>query len=379
MEKLYKVQTGAYRSRAHAVAASIVVENAIKKYLQKKKIIEKVSVAVISSGGWHKVQVGAFANRENAEQRLVLVKAAGFKKAQIMETQTQDPAEGEHTRIRIWPIWFFEGDESAYGDCTAILEYAADNKTVAHCILIDCAMAKTADVVIRKLKAAGVKRIDAVVLSHGHGDHYGGISAIRRAIPIGKLYLPDCTELDKYQKTYGDALRRQAAKIGDSCFMRPGSSFRVGNINCDCLYICPAKDLKEHDTHHFVNNQSMALMFTLDGKARYFTAGDLQNEGNKLLIKAVTAIRAHIYKFQWHGDRNALLTAMIKLIRPLICISDYHHKETKGGRQLTRRVAEAAGAIVMQNWLHGDIYIDCQKDTITVTCSKSDFRKVFKV
>lgn len=90
MEKLYKVQTGAYRSRAHAVAASIVVENAIKKYLQKKKIIEKVSVAVISSGGWHKVQVGAFSSKKNAERRLAIVTAAGLKEARIMETKTQD-------------------------------------------------------------------------------------------------------------------------------------------------------------------------------------------------------------------------------------------------------------------------------------------------
>ena len=378
MAVLYKVQTGAYRNRAGAITASLIVESGIKKYLKNKGITEKVSVAVISSGGWHKVQVGAFASKANAEKRLALVKTAGFKKAVILETKTQDAPEGENPRIRVWPIWFFEGDEDLYGDCTAIIEYAADNKTVAHCILIDCAMASASKVVIKKLKAAGVKEIDAIFLSHGHGDHYGGLTDMLKAFPIGKLFLPDCTELDKYQKPYGNALRRQAAKVEDSRFLKAGDKVQIGHIACDCLFICKAGDLPKHDSHIFVNNESMAMLFRL-GAVKFFTAGDLSNDANKILVKTIKDIRAHIFKFQWHGDRNAITKALMAAIRPLVCFSNYHHKETKGGRQLTRRVAEAIGALVLQNWLHGDIYIDIKGDTITATCSKGNIRKVFRI
>ena len=379
MAVLYKVQTGAYKSRAGAIAASLVVETGIKKYLKKKGITEKVSVAVISSGGWHKVQVGAFSTKANADKRLALVKAAGFPKAVVLETKTQDAPEGDNPRIRIWPIWFFEGNESLYGDCTAIIEYAADNKTVVHCVLIDCAMGSAAKIVIRKLKAAGVKKIDAVFLSHGHGDHYGGLTPIMKEIPVEKIYLPDCTELDKYQKSYGNALRKQAAKVKENHFLKAGDMVQIGHIKCNCLFICKAKDLPEHDSHHFVNNESMALLFILDNLTKFFTAGDLSNDGNNILVKTLKDIRAHIFKFQWHGDRNAITKALMQAIRPLICFSNYHHKETKGGRQLTRRVAELIGALVLQNWLHGDIYIDCQGNTITVTCSKGNVKKVFKI
>lgn len=379
MAVLYKVQTGAYKSRAGAIAASLVVENGIKKYLKKKGITEKISVAVISSGGWHKVQVGAFSTKANADKRLALVKAAGFKKAVVLETKTQDAPEGDNPRIRIWPIWFFEGNESLYGDCTAIIEYAADNKTVTHCILIDCAMAAAAKTVIRKLKAAGVKKIDAVFLSHGHGDHYAGLTPIMEEIPVEKIYLPDCTELDKYQKTYGNALRRQAAKVKESHFLKAGDTAQIGHIKCNCLFICKAKDLPEHDDHYFINNESMAMMFVLNGLIKFFTAGDMSNDANKIIVKALKDIRAHIFKFQWHGDRGAITKALMQAIRPLICYHNYHHKETKGGRQIARRLAEAIGALVLQNWLHGDIYIDCQGNAITVTCSKGNIKKVFKI
>jgi beta-lactamase superfamily II metal-dependent hydrolase len=123
----------------------------------------------------------------------------------------------------------------------------------------------------------------------------------------------------------------------------------------------------------------MALLFVLDNLVKFFTAGDLSNDGNNILVKTLKDIRAHVFKFQWHGDRNAITKALMKAIRPLICFSNYHHKETKGGRQLTRRVAGAIGALVLQNWLHGEIYIDCQGNTITVTCSKGNIKKVFKI
>lgn len=379
---LYKVQTGAYKNRAGAIAASLIVQAALEKYIKKHKLTEKVSVAVISSGGWHKVQCGAFALKENADKRLTLVRAAGIKNALVMETSTQDPpkeAAGEPPKIVVWPIWFFEKNEKEYGDCTAILEYAPDGKTIAHCILIDTAKASAAPVVVAKLKAMGVTKIDMIIASHGHSDHYGGTSAIIKAFPVGEIVVPDCTELDKHQKSYGNALRRQAAKAAKSRFLKKGDSFQVGSIRCDCLYICPASQLKEHDGHHFVNNESMAIMLTLGGKVKFLTCGDLQNEGNRLLVAACASLlRAHIYKFQWHGDRNAILTAMMKLVRPLVCFSNYHHKEGSG-RGSTRKVAEAVGALVMRNHENGDIYITCQGNRIAVTCSKNNLSKTFTI
>lgn len=346
-----------------------ILASSISDYLRTpKQSMDKVVDWVLAD------DFGKNATRENA------LKALGYD-ADAVQKAVNDklgykaPEIAESPRIRVWPVWFFEKDEGQFGDCTAILEYAADNKTVAHCILIDTAKAAASSVVISKLQKAGIKRIDAVCISHAHGDHYGGLNNIMSKIPVSHIYVPDTEGLDKYQKGYGSAIRSQAKKA-PSTTLKAGSSFQIGNIKCKCIWQAPADKLKEHDDHHFVNNQSVVLRFTLDGHWIFHTAGDLQNEGNNLLVKAISDLHADIYKTQWHGDANACNETICKAVKPLVAYSNYHHKE-QSGRGTTRKRLEAVGAVVARNSENGDIYIDCQGEAMKLSCSKGNLSRTF--
>ena len=313
-----------------------------------------------------KLVIGGMFDKDSARE--LLLTFCGYNPEAVQAAVNYILNTKSNAKFCVYPVWFFEGNESLYGDCTAVLEYA-DDGSVKHCILIDTAQASVSATVIKKLKAAGVKNIDAIIISHAHGDHYGGLSNLLKAFSVGRLYLPDCTELDKYQRSYGNAIRRQAKKINNHVYLKAGSAFVVGDIRCECIFQAPAKSLSEHDSHHFVNNESVVLRFDLGGVI-YHTAGDLQNEGNNLLIKAVSSLNADIYKCQWHGDANATNDAICKAVRPKYAFSNYHHKPSMSGRGTTRKRLQAVGAKFYDNYTYGDIFFYISNGNVSVKTSK---------
>jgi len=284
----------------------------------------------------------------------------------IKETETS-------TRFRIHVEHFCRKDESAYGACTAIFQYAPDG-SIAKCILIDTAMDKTADVVISDLREQGVKQIDALFISHAHGDHYGGLTKVCKAFPVKWLYLPDPTELDKYQRTYGNALRRQSKKVKNFRWYKQGDSAVIGEIKYHCLFAPKAKDLSEHDSHHYVNNMSPVNYFEC-GAFIWHTAGDMQNPANNLFVsamkKAGVSTKCHGLEFHWHTDGNATNDDLMEATEPIICASNYHHPKWRSGRKGPKQKAEKVGAHCYSTADDGHVEIDVDGKKVTVSTSKS--------
>ena len=292
-----------------------------------------------------------------------------------------EPPAKPSTKFRIHVEHFCRKDESAYGACTAVFQYAEDG-SVAKCVLIDTAMNKTADVVIEDLRAQGVKQIDALFISHGHGDHYGGLSKIAKELPIKWLYLPDTTELDKYQKGYGNALRRQALKVKNFRWYKQGESALIGEIKFHCLFSPKAKDLKEKDAHHYVNNMSPVNVFECGGFV-WHTAGDMQNPANNLFVTyakgAGIDTKCHGLEFHWHTDGNATNVNLMEATHPSICVSNYHHPKWRSGRKGPKKKAEAVGATCYATADDGHIEIDIAEGKATVTTTKSGKRDTYTI
>ena len=147
---MYKVQIGAYRQKVNAT-----------KMVEKLKK-SGIPATIVTVNGLMKVQCGAFSVKANADKRLAEVKKKGFLNATLVavpgieekKTTTTPVTVTTPHRIRIAALAFFDtGNESSqYGDCTALIEYGADDKTVQHAVLIDTAMAKSSANVISTKK-----------------------------------------------------------------------------------------------------------------------------------------------------------------------------------------------------------------------------------
>ncbi|MBQ9631754.1 MAG: endo alpha-1,4 polygalactosaminidase [Lachnospiraceae bacterium] len=307
----------------------------------------------------------------------------GYIRPKYPEEKKEDPVpapEPGHPKVRFWGIRLWESDPEKYGDASVFIQYAADGKTIDHVLLVDTGMNDTDTV--KKLQAAGVKKIDAILISHDHSDHYGFLETILNKFTVGHVYFPDQDGVKKYQPGYADRIAKQAAKCAVKkvpySYLKPGDSFTVGVIVCNAIFQADASKLPEKETHHFINNMSIAVRIIVNGTWVFHMAGDMQSDAIKQMLAAMPAdrLKCDVFKIQWHGDRGAVTIDLAKTLKPAVALSNYHNKSSHGGRNSTYKALEDnAGTLVMKNYEDGEVYMDMQAGTMVVSGSKTGMKK----
>lgn len=283
--------------------------------------------------------------------------------------------------VRVWAINHWESDPEKYGDATAIIQYGSDGVTIEYVVLIDTGM--DGSDTIKKLKSAGVTRIDAVVISHDHSDHYGYLPEILKQFKVGHVYLPVQNGVRKYQPNYADRMAKLAYKCMSAgvgfTFVSVGDYFEVGKIQFFAIFQAYAGALKERDNHHFINNMSLVYHVVVDDTWIFDFGGDLQDEGAKLMMEALSddELECDAFKIRWHGDRGAILKKLAEALKCKVAFSNYHGPRSSGGRNSTYKVFEDAGAMVVENHAHGEIYMDIRGKEMTVSGSKCGLIETF--
>ncbi|HEU5360503.1 MAG TPA: ComEC/Rec2 family competence protein [Candidatus Deferrimicrobiaceae bacterium] len=80
-------------------------------------------------------------------------------------------------------------------------------------MLIDCGSGLRGDaggsVILPYLRSRGIRRIDALVLTHPHEDHYGGAEAVLSSMPVGEIWIPQGIPA----AAFGRAVRTSSDKV----------------------------------------------------------------------------------------------------------------------------------------------------------------------
>jgi len=285
------------------------------------------------------------------------------------------------------------------------------------------------DRIVEACKAAGVTKIDYMVVSHYDGDHVGGVPALAARIPIvtfldhgDNVQHNDFTE--KMVKAYMDV----AAK-GKRIVLKPGD--RVPIKGFDALVVMAAgKAIAEplkgagqpnpacettprkvwgpdargivdnHDTNE--NSQAITLLITY-GKFRMLDPADLTwNKDRELFCPTNKVGTVDLFMTANHGTNNANSPIMVHALQPRVVIAD--NGPRKGSAPETFETVESSPGLEDYWQMHylissGDkantkpdyianiegspdgkwIKVSAQADgTFTVTNSRNNFSKTYK-
>lgn len=154
------------------------------------------------------------------------------------------------------------------------------------------------------LKALGIQRLEAVIITHPDIDHMGNLKALLDHFSINQMIVSPLTE--------GDQIFQQlvAGFGGPIRVVEDGTSIYSPNLS---IYNIASEKLNQGDDQS--NRSSLVVKVTL-GEVKLLNMGDLPIEEEKILIQQVKDLSSHILKVGHHGSSTSTSQVLLDRVNP---------------------------------------------------------------
>lgn len=213
------------------------------------------------------------------------------------------------------------------------------------------------------LAARRRSRIDLLVITHGHPDHYGGLPQLVDEIAIGELWLNGQLLTEEEDGAMARLVSSAIAR-GTRVRFAPelcGGTPRFGGAELEVLWPCP-----RYDAALGLNDNSIALRLAF-GRRAFLLTGDLERDSERLLVSAGRVEPVDVLKVAHHGSRTSTSPAFLSAARPSLAVisSGAGNRYGHPSPQVVARL-RAAGAQVLRTDVHGGAIISTDGERLDV-------------
>lgn len=241
------------------------------------------------------------------------------------------------------------------GDCELI-------RTGEYNILIDSGDIDCENEVVGFLKYSGVERLDIVIVSHPHTDHYGAMYEILRSFEVGLCLMP---ELPEDMIPYGITYERFLTVIDNNGiparYAKADERFYLGEDSyLDILS-------PRYYDHSDINDFSITAKF-VHGENSFLFTGDLQEFSELDLVESGADIDVDVLKVGHHGSAGASCEEFLNEVTPNIAVFEvaeynmYRHPRT----EVLDRLKNAGCAAAYSTANNGNIIILSDGESLRV-------------
>ena len=232
-------------------------------------------------------------------------------------------------------------------------------------VLIDTGDLDERDKLRAELDKAGVKKIDAVILTHRHADHIGGMEMLIDTYPIGMVYdngMPSTSRvyIGYMKQLKAKGIARKGLCTGDRVDLGGGAVFEV---------LAPSASLGQQGSvkgyKHDPNNESVVGRLVFGDFSMMFTGDAEKKEEQDVLAGGQGEVQSTVLKAGHHGSKTSSSADFLRAVRPAAVLiscgvnNDYGHphKET----------------MKKYHAMNLDIYVTAENGTITLTSDGKDY------
>ncbi|HEY6081094.1 MAG TPA: DNA internalization-related competence protein ComEC/Rec2, partial [Polyangiaceae bacterium] len=168
-------------------------------------------------------------------------------------------------------------------------------------------------VILPELRSRRRARLEVVVLSHPHPDHFLGLESVLGALEVGELWDtgqgleqgagPAYARLHRLARERGVRVRRPAELCG---------SRRISGVQVEVLAPCP-----DFEPGWGANDNSLVLRLSF-GKRSFLLTGDAEHDAEVRLLERGSELGADFLKVGHHGSRSSSTPAFLDAVAPRV-------------------------------------------------------------
>ena len=195
-----------------------------------------------------------------------------------------------------------------------------------------------------------------MLLTHGDGDHAGGLAELRRRLRIGVL-LGSAETLAAVAPEDGDGGSR-ALDIGDRIRLSDRTSIEV---------LSPPV-VTAGRAHRGANNRSLVLLVTI-GERRILLPADIEAPAEQWLASSGLDLRADALVLPHHGSRTSSSERFVEAVQPRVAIASVGARNPHGHPH-PEVVARYAAIVLYRTDEHGDVTLRSDGERLWLRSSR---------
>lgn len=211
--------------------------------------------------------------------------------------------------------------------------------------------------IVARLRRAGVRRLDLLVITHAQDDHVGGAAAVLRAVPVGMvLDGRDGVREPAGARMASDAARRHVRRV----VPRAGDELSVGGVAIRVLW--PQVRAAPRQAGEDPNQRAVVAEASADGMRVLLTADAESDVLGRLQLGPVDVL-----KVSHHGSADPGLVALLERLRPRLAAIEVGRRNRYGHPAATTLAALArSGAAVVRTDRDGSIRVEPAGGTLHI-------------
>jgi competence protein ComEC len=221
-------------------------------------------------------------------------------------------------------------------------------RTHRHALLYDAGpmYAPDADsgsrIVVPYLRATGVRRLDAMIVSHEDNDHAGGAASVLAAVPVGWF----ASSLSEAHALH--------ARVPRSAACHAGQGWDWDGVRFEFLHPTAGHEARQMKA----NDRSCVLRMTV-GTTRVLIAGDAEARSEREMMQKGAPLRAEILIVPHHGSTTSSTPEFVAAVLPDVAVfsAGYRNRFRHPRGEVLERY-RGIGSRVLRSDRHGAIEFD---------------------